>query len=122
MNMKIRFKAALVGFSAALLLGAPAFAQKVQINGAGATFPFPIYSKWFDEYHKQHPDVEINYQSIGSGGGIRQLTNETVFFGASDGPMTNDQLAGGSARHSPFPDRPRRRRARRTTSRGSPPS
>ncbi len=103
MNMKIRFKAALVGFSAALLLGAPALAQKVQINGAGATFPFPIYSKWFDEYHKQHPDVEINYQSIGSGGGIRQLTNETVFFGASDGPMTNDQLAGAPRAILHFP-------------------
>src|SRR6266516_3591891 len=63
-----------------------------QINGAGATFPYPIYSKWFSEYAKVHPDVQINYQSIGSGGGIRQLTNRTVFFGATDGPMTNDQL------------------------------
>jgi phosphate transport system substrate-binding protein len=101
--MYIRFKAALVGFSAALLLGGPALAQTVQINGAGATFPFPIYSKWFDEYHKQHPNIEINYASIGSGGGIRQLTNETVFFGASDGPMTNDQLASapGAVLHFP---------------------
>jgi phosphate transport system substrate-binding protein len=64
----------------------------VHINGAGATFPYPIYSKWFDEYHKAHPNVEINYQSIGSGGGIRQITNQTVFFGASDGPMTDEQL------------------------------
>jgi phosphate transport system substrate-binding protein len=63
-----------------------------QINGAGATFPYPIYSKWFSEYNKIHPDVRINYQSIGSGGGIRQLTNQTVFFGATDGPMTEDQL------------------------------
>jgi phosphate transport system substrate-binding protein len=88
---------------AAFLAATPAAAQKVQINGAGATFPFPIYSKWFDEYHKQHPNVEINYQSIGSGGGIRQLTNETVFFGASDGPMTNDQLssAPGAILHFP---------------------
>jgi phosphate transport system substrate-binding protein len=62
------------------------------INGAGATFPYPIYSKWFDEYHKLHPDIQINYQSIGSGGGIRQVTAGTVDFGASDGPMTDEQL------------------------------
>jgi phosphate transport system substrate-binding protein len=81
----------------------PVYAQKVQINGAGATFPYPIYSKWFDEYHKTHPNVEINYQSIGSGGGIRQLTAGTVFFGASDGPMTNDQIfaAGAKIIHLP---------------------
>jgi phosphate transport system substrate-binding protein len=65
----------------------------LQINGAGATFPYPIYSRWFAEYHEAHPNVQINYQSIGSGGGIRQLTNRTVFFGASDGPMTEEQLA-----------------------------
>jgi len=78
-------------------------AQTVQINGAGATFPYPIYSKWFDEYHKAHPNAEINYQSIGSGGGIRQLTNGTVFFGASDGPMTNEQIlaAGFPILHLP---------------------
>jgi phosphate transport system substrate-binding protein len=64
----------------------------LQINGAGATFPYPIYSKWFDEYTKKNPQVQINYQSIGSGGGIRQVTNETVFFGATDGPMTDEQL------------------------------
>jgi phosphate transport system substrate-binding protein len=64
----------------------------LQINGAGATFPYPIYSKWFDEYHKKNPQVQINYQSIGSGGGIRQISNETVFFGATDGPMTDEQL------------------------------
>jgi phosphate transport system substrate-binding protein len=63
------------------------------LNGAGATFPYPIYSKWFNEYHKLHGDVQINYQSIGSGGGIRQLTAGTVDFGASDGPMTDQQLA-----------------------------
>jgi len=73
-------------------------AQTVQINGAGATFPYPIYSKWFDEYHKAHPNVEINYQSIGSGGGIRQLSAGTVFFGASDGPMTNDQITAAGFR------------------------
>jgi ABC-type phosphate transport system substrate-binding protein len=65
---------------------------RVQVNGAGATFPNPIYSKWFAEYNKLHPNVEINYQSIGSGGGIRQLLNQTVFFGATDGPMTDEQL------------------------------
>lgn len=63
------------------------------LNGAGATFPYPIYSKWFNEYHKAHPDVQINYQSIGSGGGIRQVTAGTVDFGASDGPMNDEQLA-----------------------------
>ena len=62
------------------------------INGAGATFPNPIYSKWFSEYNKLHPEVRINYQSIGSGGGIQQVTNRTVFFGATDGPMNEDQL------------------------------
>jgi phosphate transport system substrate-binding protein len=74
-----------------------------QINGAGATFPYPIYSKWFSEYGKSHPDVQINYQSIGSGGGIRQLTEQTVFFGASDGPMTDEQLksAPGPIVHLP---------------------
>ena len=69
----------------------PAFGQTT-LNGAGATFPYPIYSKWFSEYHKLHPDIQINYQSIGSGGGIRQVIAGTVDFGASDGPMTDDQL------------------------------
>ncbi|HXG58649.1 MAG TPA: phosphate ABC transporter substrate-binding protein PstS [Thermoanaerobaculia bacterium] len=64
----------------------------VSINGAGATFPYPIYSKWFDHYHQLHPNVQINYQSIGSGGGIKQLAAQTVFFGATDGPMTDAQL------------------------------
>src|ERR1044071_6850454 len=68
-------------------------AQTVQINGAGATFPNPIYSKWFSEYHKQHSDIQINYQAIGSGGGIQQLKSRTVDFGASDGPMTDQQLS-----------------------------
>jgi phosphate transport system substrate-binding protein len=63
------------------------------LNGAGATFPYPVYSKWFSEYHKAHPEVQINYQSIGSGGGIRQVIAGTVDFGASDGPMTDDQLS-----------------------------
>ena len=67
------------------------YAQK--LNGAGATFPNPIYSKWFSEYHAQHSNVEINYQPIGSGGGIRQVTSGTVDFGATDGPMTDQQIA-----------------------------
>jgi phosphate transport system substrate-binding protein len=67
-------------------------ASRLQINAAGATFPYPIYSKWFDEYHRAHADIEINYQSIGSGGGIRQLLSGTVDFGASDGPMSDEQL------------------------------
>ena len=70
----------------------PALGQTT-LNGAGATFPYPMYSKWFSEYHKAHPDVEVNYQSIGSGGGIRQVLAGTVDFGASDGPMTDEQLA-----------------------------
>jgi phosphate transport system substrate-binding protein len=78
----------------ALAIASVASAQKIQINGAGATFPYPIYSKWFAEYNRLHPNIEINYQSIGSGGGIRQLSAGTVFFGASDGPMTNDQIYG----------------------------
>jgi phosphate transport system substrate-binding protein len=63
------------------------------INAAGATFPAPVYQKWFEEYHKAHPDVQINYQAIGSGGGVRQLTEGTVDFGASDFVMTDDQLS-----------------------------
>ncbi len=74
------------------MLGGPAVADTL-INGAGATFPYPIYSKWFDEYHKMKPEYKFNYQSIGSGGGIRQISAGTVDFGASDGPMTDDQLA-----------------------------
>lgn len=62
------------------------------LNGGGATFPYPIYSKWFDEYHKVEPDVQINYQSIGSGGGIRQILERTVDFGATDSPMNDEQL------------------------------
>jgi len=80
----------------------PALAQ-TKLNGAGATFPNPIYSKWFSEYHKLHPDIEINYQSIGSGGGIRQVIAGTVDFGASDGPMTDDQLKEAKMKILHFP-------------------
>ena len=65
---------------------------KVLINAAGATFPYPIYGKWFEEFAKADPDAQINYQSIGSGGGIRQFTEGTVDFGASDMPMTDEQI------------------------------
>src|SRR5690606_17390970 len=71
---------------------APASAETVRLTGAGASFPFPIYSKWFDEYHKL-TGVQINYQSIGSGGGVRQTLARTVDFGASDAPMTDEELA-----------------------------
>src|SRR6202790_1405974 len=75
----------------------------LSITGAGATFPYPIYSKWFDEYKKKDPDVEINYQSIGSGGGIRQLTEGTVDFGASDMPMTDEMIAKMKGKPLHFP-------------------
>ncbi len=77
---------------ASLALALPVMGQTT-LNGAGATFPNPMYSKWFSEYNKLHSDVQINYQSIGSGGGIRQVLNGTVDFGASDGPMSDEQLA-----------------------------
>ena len=74
---------------AAAMVGRPGLADaQMLMNGAGATFPYPIFSKWFEEYIKVDPEVRFNYQSIGSGGGIRQITERTVDFGASDGPMT----------------------------------
>jgi phosphate transport system substrate-binding protein len=92
-------------FAVLLALGTVAVAEggQVLLNAAGATFPYPIYSKWFDQYHKAHPNVQINYQSIGSGGGIRQLIDKTVDFGASDGPMNDEQLkqAGFAILHFP---------------------
>ncbi len=75
-----------------LALTIPTLAQTT-LNGAGATFPYPMYSKWFSEYNKLHPEIQFNYQSIGSGGGIRQVLASTVDFGASDGPMSDEQLA-----------------------------
>jgi phosphate transport system substrate-binding protein len=93
-----------IGLAAACALVTGVAAQQQQrINGAGATFPYPIYSKWFSEYNKLHPNVEINYQSIGSGGGIQQVTKETVFFGATDGPMTAEQLQGAPGKILHFP-------------------
>ncbi len=79
-------------FALLAIAGAAAAANTVLINGAGATFPFPIYSKWFSDYNKLHPNVQINYQSIGSGGGIKQITEKTVDFGASDAPMSNEEM------------------------------
>jgi phosphate transport system substrate-binding protein len=76
---------------------------QVLLNAAGATFPYPMYSKWFDVYHQAHPNIQINYQSIGSGGGIRQLIDKTVDFGASDGPMNDDQLKQASVPILHFP-------------------
>ena len=97
-------RAGLVGASALVIaLGAGAAAQTIHINGGGATFPNPIYQKWFAEYNKLHPNVQINYQSQGSGFGIRQLTAQTVFFGATDSPMTDEQLVAAPGRILHFP-------------------
>jgi phosphate transport system substrate-binding protein len=100
--MSVRKLLAVVTGVAALATSVTA-QQTLQINGAGATFPNPIYSKWFSEYNKLHPNVQINYQSLGSGAGIRQLTNQTVFFGATDGPMTQDQLLAAPGKVLHFP-------------------
>jgi phosphate transport system substrate-binding protein len=88
---------------AAVVAGGALLHAAAQINGAGATFPAPIYTKWFSEYNKLHADVQINYQPVGSGGGIRQITNQTVFFGATDGPMTQEQLQGAPGKILHFP-------------------
>jgi phosphate transport system substrate-binding protein len=87
--MKLRL-AMVLALAAAMIGSATA---ETNLTGAGATFPYPMYSKWFDEYHNQHSDIKINYQSIGSGGGIKQIQAGTVDFGASDGPMTDEQIA-----------------------------
>jgi phosphate transport system substrate-binding protein len=87
-------------FLVALAIGGAVWAQgALSINGAGATFPYPMYSKWFDEYHKKNANLQINYQSIGSGGGIKQVTEGTVDFGATDGPMNDDQLKAYQEKH-----------------------
>ena len=85
-----------------LALALPAVAQTT-LNGAGATFPYPMYSKWFSDYNKLHPEIQFNYQSIGSGGGIRQVIAGTVDFGASDMPMTDEQLSKSKVRPLHFP-------------------
>src|SRR6202040_1844909 len=95
MMKRIVIQAALL---AALATGV-ASAQQILINGAGATFPYPMYSKWFDAYHQKFPNLQFNYQSIGSGGGIKQVTEGTVEFGASDGPMNDMQLTDFQDKH-----------------------
>src|SRR5437667_7865096 len=92
MTKLLRLSSKILGLSLAFGLSATASAQ-MTINGAGATFPYPIYSKWFDEYAKVDPSVRFNYQSIGSGGGQKQIVAQTVDFGGSDGPMSDDNLA-----------------------------
>jgi phosphate transport system substrate-binding protein len=101
--MATRFRSALLAL-ATLAAAPPLTAQsEVRITGAGATFPYPIYSKWVLEYTKARPNIEINYQSIGSGGGIRQFMDRTVQFGATDGPMTDSQITAirGNVLHIP---------------------
>jgi phosphate transport system substrate-binding protein len=93
--------AAVLAAATLVMISLPVMAQN--LNAAGATFPYPIYSKWFDEYHKLHPEIQINYQSIGSGGGIRQLLAGTVDLGATDGPMTDEQLAQAKVKIMHFP-------------------
>jgi phosphate transport system substrate-binding protein len=93
---------ALVFALACALVAASADAQ-LQLNGAGATFPYPIYSKWFNDYIKVDPSVRFNYQSIGSGGGIKQITEQTVDFGASDGPLSDEQLKAAPGHLMHFP-------------------
>jgi phosphate transport system substrate-binding protein len=89
----MKSKLTLLFLTGTLLAFAAASSAQLSITGAGASFPYPMYSKWFDEYHKANPNIQINYQSIGSGGGIKNVTDGTVDFGASDMPMTDKQIA-----------------------------
>ena len=89
-------KKTILTVAAVLAVSGAVLAGKLLINGAGATFPFPLYSKWFSQYNKLHPDLQINYQSIGSAGGIKQITEKTVDFGASDAPLSDEQLQKAS--------------------------
>src|SRR3981189_2816117 len=91
----VNFKFIAAGVLVLVTVGANA----QNLNGAGATFPYPIYSKWFSEYKQQNSSVQINYQAIGSGGGIRQVTEGTVDFGATDGPMNDEQLKAYQDKH-----------------------
>jgi phosphate transport system substrate-binding protein len=95
----VKLKVIAAGILALTAIGASA----QNINGAGATFPYPIYSKWFSEYSQQHPTVKINYQSIGSGGGIRQVSEGTVDFGATDGPMSDAQIESAKVKTKHIP-------------------
>src|SRR5215467_12749501 len=99
-RLELRMKRIAIVVLMGLGLTGVLFSQGIlSITGAGATFPFPMYSKWFDEYHKKNPNIQINYQSIGSGGGIKQITEGTVDFGATDGPMNDDQLKAFQDKH-----------------------
>jgi phosphate transport system substrate-binding protein len=100
--IKRRLIAALFAILAIAGIGRSGYADQL-INGAGATFPYPIYSKWFDVYAKENPGIKFNYQSIGSGGGIRMLSNRTVDVGASDAPMTDQQLSDAPGKILHFP-------------------
>jgi phosphate transport system substrate-binding protein len=91
-------KRAVMWLAALVVLATAVWAQGLLINGAGATFPYPIYSKWFDVYHQKNSNIQFNYQSVGSGAGIKQVTEGTVDFGASDGPMNDDQLKAFQAK------------------------
>jgi phosphate transport system substrate-binding protein len=95
--------ASCVALRSSLSNAAPFPIPEVMLNGAGASFPYPIYSKWFSDYNKLHSDIQINYQSIGSGGGIRQLLSGTVDFGASDAPMNDEQLGQAKIKILHFP-------------------
>jgi phosphate transport system substrate-binding protein len=104
--MKTLLKQSIVGIALLLAFWSGAWtaqAEPMLINGAGATFPYPIYSKWFDEYTRANPDFRFNYQSIGSGGGIRQASEQTVDFGATDGPMNDEQLKKAKVKLLHFP-------------------
>ncbi|MBI1822334.1 MAG: phosphate ABC transporter substrate-binding protein PstS [Nitrospirae bacterium] len=104
MNFKLTLTSLLIGLG--LVIGGVTSshaADALLINGAGATFPYPIYSKWFDEFGKKHPELHFNYQSVGSGAGIRQVGEMTVDFGATDGPMTDDQLKASKQKLLHFP-------------------
>lgn len=90
-------KTAVAALALCLLSTAAVAAESLLINGAGATFPYPLYSKWFAEYHKAHSDIQFNYQSIGSGGGIQQITAKTVDFGATDAPMSSGDMSATDA-------------------------
>jgi phosphate transport system substrate-binding protein len=99
--MTRRFMGATMGFALAMSIASAADAkgQQVLINGAGASFPYPMYSKWFDDYHKKLPAIQFNYQPIGSGGGVTQVTTGTVDFGASDFALTPEQLKAFKDKH-----------------------
>src|SRR5271156_4947820 len=94
-----QIKGAILGMALVASSISAAFGQQTLINGAGASFPYPMYSKWFDEYHKKFPTIQLNYQPIGSGGGVTQITTGTVDFGASDFALTPEQLKAFKDKH-----------------------